>query len=151
MNWDYVDYRNGARGAVIVETLMVLPLLLAVLGGIVDFSRSLADRAAILEIARTVGRVAWPSWSIDESRIAAKATRTVTKCLDAAGYDPGVFRTQVRVHDLPLGGNRYTKRVTVTVTALASLRPYHFLPGQLAHSGRRVRFLSSRVRARRNT
>ncbi len=111
--------------------LVVLPLLLLVLGGAVDFSRSLADRAGIIEIARTTARAASRSWVIDQDRIAKNAERAVERYLREVGYDLAHFTTDVQLLELPLGGNRYTMGVRVTVTAQASLRPYHFLPGPL--------------------
>lgn len=115
-----------------VEMAVILPLLLLLLGGAVDFSRSLADRAAIVEVARTSARAACRTWVVNETAIKAQATRAVERYLGAAGYDPVDFQTDVRILDLDLSGTRYTKGVEVKVTALAPLRPLHFLPGSLS-------------------
>lgn len=116
------------RGAALIELLVVLPLLLVILGGIVDFSRSIDDRAALTEIARITARAASRTWVLDETSIGQEVGPSVDAYLDAAGYDSNLVQTQVRLLDLSLSGHRYTKGVDVTITALNPPRPYHFLP-----------------------
>lgn len=76
------------RGAAAVEMALVLPLLLMLIFGIIDFGRLLNMQIALTEAARDAARVASFGGSAEEAkaRAAARATRI-------AGNDIGVATT----------------------------------------------------------
>lgn len=115
-----------------MEMVVVLPLLLLILGGVVDLSSSLADREVVVEVARTAGRVASRTWPAETSRVESSARTAAEHSLSAIGYRPEQFETVARIRELILGGNRYTLGVEVTVRAREARRRSYFLPGSLA-------------------
>ena len=128
-------FRQGATGSesgnAIVEFVIVVPLLVLLLGGIVDYGAAVSDRAAIVEAARVGAREAAHSFDPqDTATITQKARDVVGRVLSGAGYDPSRYQTAVSIVDFPLGDGTAAKAVQVTVSADAGLRSFMFLPSR---------------------
>jgi Flp pilus assembly protein TadG len=123
------------RGSAIIEMMIVMPLFLALLSGIIDYSLAINDRVALTEAARLAARTAAHSLTFQsDASIANEARAVVQRVLSSAGYDSALYTTAVNFIDLPLGAGMPAKAVQVTVVAETGLRPLAILPGRLFRS-----------------
>jgi len=80
--------RRSERGAALVETAIVLPLLLLVVGGIIEFGVGFQQTAAVAAAARAGARAA--SAEPKQDQFAASAADAASTALRGAGTDAPV-------------------------------------------------------------
>jgi Flp pilus assembly protein TadG len=99
------ENQRGRRGAAAVEFALVLPLLLALLFGIIEFGMVFKDQLAILQAAREGSRVAAVGRPLAEiqTRITSTASTITLASLSydvmSRTYNGGVWSTWVALGD----------------------------------------------------
>jgi Flp pilus assembly protein TadG len=140
----FVRRRRSSRGQSMVEMALILPFLLAFVGGATDFARAFQASITLESAARNAAEYVAGN-SADSTAAQTDATRVV--CLESTGvpgYTPGTGPqpdetctnptatiTGFAVSTTDLGASTRNPIGTVTVTASApfdTLIPYPFLP-----------------------
>ncbi|HEX3220214.1 MAG TPA: TadE/TadG family type IV pilus assembly protein [Candidatus Limnocylindria bacterium] len=140
----FIRHRRVSRGQSMVEMALILPFLLAFVGGATDFARAFQASITLESSARNAAEYVAGN-SADSTAAQADATRVV--CLESTGvpgYAPGtgpqpdetctnptVTVTNFSVSTSALGASTRNPIGTVKVTASApfdTLLPYPFLP-----------------------
>jgi Flp pilus assembly protein TadG len=120
------------RGTALLEMVVVLPLFVILLGCIMDFGRSVNDRALLQEASKAGARAAAGEANTSQSAIEARARGVVGQFLTAAGYDPARCRVDVQQVSVLVGTTKVMPCVRVTVTADAGLSLAFILPDAVA-------------------
>jgi Flp pilus assembly protein TadG len=104
---------RSEAGAELVEFAMVLPMLLVVFGGIVDFGLILQRQQVVTNAAREGARLAVVNYPDGDVR--ERVRRFVQEGLNSPTSEPTTTVTPVRIN-LPSGSAFDAKQVNVTLT-----------------------------------
>lgn len=117
---------GGERGAVLVELALVLPLLVMLLFGIVEFGRGYSAKVQLTGAARDGARYAALGWSdplvVSKTKDAAPGLDPTRLAVSVDACSPTVTSARVSIsypfaYDIPFLGGR-----TVTMTAAGVMR-----------------------------
>ena len=103
-------YIRNNRGQSMVEFALVLPLLLLILGGLIDFGRVFNQSMIVTAAAREGARAAAVGESASVAANAAAAAKAYAAAIDQGGLQVSVNPTA------PASGDRMTVTVTNPVT-----------------------------------
>ncbi len=132
----YHHEADHEHGGVFVETALVMPLLILVLGGLINFGNTLINLGDVLGAARAGAHVAanYPhsTASLQKKREIYKITRaSVEEYLRSSGHDADTFLVNVRTvqYSMPHNNNKHPGknfvqeaiRVSVKQTGIGSL------------------------------
>jgi Flp pilus assembly protein TadG len=113
------------RGAAAVEMALVLPVLVLLLGGIIDLGRAFMTQTILTNAAREGTRFAMIS-----TNLATDKTSIETRAKDAAGLDPTAKATaSANLSTSGCGANGFTGTLTVTVSSTFNWLFLNALPG----------------------
>jgi Flp pilus assembly protein TadG len=104
---------RSQAGAELVEFALVLPMLLVVFGGIVDFGLILQRQQVVTNAAREGARLAVVNYPDGDVR--ERVRRFVQEGLNSPALEPATTVTPLRV-SLPSGSAFDAKQVSVTLT-----------------------------------
>lgn len=119
---------RSERGAAAVEMAIVLPVLILLVGGIIDFGRAFMQQVILTNAAREGTRVAVLT------KDATQLGNITTRAQAAADLNPMASATVAVSPSTACTANGYTGNVTVTVTAPFSWFFLSALPGNLPTS-----------------
>jgi len=120
--------RQNERGAVAVEFALVVPVLVALLLGIMEFSRAYNAQASLSAAAREGVRVMAISNDPNAARSAAENT--------AVSLQPGLVDSNIAFKNLDTGtatcgtGNRMTVTITYTLSTMTGIAGPFTMTGQ---------------------
>lgn len=119
--------RLRERGAAAVEMALVLPLLILLVGGIIDFGRAFMTQVVVTNAAREGTRVAVVT------KDASQLGNVTTRAQAAADLNPMASATVTVSNNIPDGSACTTTATTVTVTVSAPFKWFFLgvLPGTL--------------------
>jgi Flp pilus assembly protein TadG len=105
------------RGAVLVETAIVLPVLLLVVLGIIEYSSAYHDSSVTADSARAGGRVASaqalnPAYATDAASSVASALQTLPA---AAPQEMWVYKANANGYPYPAGNTSFTTCSTTCI------------------------------------
>jgi len=104
---------RSERGAELVEFALVTPLMLVLIGGIVDFARLFQSYEVVTNAAREGSRLAsFPGYDLNNYA----TVRTRINQYIAAGGATGAHTTVIAVEPINLGGGAVGSGVRVTIT-----------------------------------
>lgn len=120
--------RRFERGAAAVEMAIVLPVLILLIGGIIDFGRAFMSQVILTNAAREGTRVAVLT------KDASQLGNITTRAQAAADLNPMASATVSVSPSTGCTTNGYTGNVTVTVTAPFQWFFLSALPGSMPTS-----------------
>lgn len=120
--------RRFERGAAAVEMAIVLPVLILLIGGIIDFGRAFMSQVILTNAAREGTRVAVLT------KDASQLGNITTRAQAAADLNPMASATVSVSPSTGCTTNGYTGNVTVTVTAQFQWFFLSALPGSMPTS-----------------